>query len=208
VDGDEVRFAEQLLQRDQPHAELGGAARLDVGVVGDQRHAEGGQSLGDEDADAAQPDDADGLLGDLDAGELRALPGALAQRGVGGRDVPGGGQEQRDGVLGGTDDVRRRGVHHHDATLGGGGDVDVVQADAGPRDHLQVRSRGQRLGVDLRGAADHDRRRVGECRQQGRPIRPVDVADLHVGAQHLQDAGGQLFGDQDDGHGSGHGATA
>ena len=65
--GDEVRLAQQLVQGHQPHAELGGAAGLDVGVVGDQGDAEGRQPLGDQDADPAQADDADGLLGDLDA---------------------------------------------------------------------------------------------------------------------------------------------
>ncbi len=166
VDGDEVGLAEQLLERDQPDTELRGAAGLDVGVVGDEGDAEGGQPLGDQDADAAQAHHADGLLGDLDAGELRPLPGALAQRGVGGRDVPGGGQQQRHGVLGGADDVGGGGVDHHDAAGGGGGDVDVVQPDARARDDLEVGRRGQGLGVDRGGAADHDGRGVGEGGQQ------------------------------------------
>ena len=193
------RLAEQLLQRHQPDAELRGAAGLDVGVVGDQRDAEGGQPLGDQDADPAEPDDADGLVGDLDAHELRPLPRPLAQGRVGGGDLPGRGEQQRDGVLGGADDVRRRRVDDHDAALGRRGDVDVVQADAGAGDHLQVRRGGQGLGVDLGGAPDHHRRRVGESREQRRPVGAVDVPDLDVAPEHLQDARGQLFGDQDDG---------
>src|SRR5829696_5647046 len=194
VDRDEVRLPEQLLQGHQPHAQLSGAPRLDVGVVGDQRDAEGGQPLGDQHPDAAQPDDADGLVGELDAHELRPLPRALAQGGVRRRDLPGGRQQQGHGVLGGADDVRRRRVHHHDPALGRSGDVHVVQPDPGAGDHLQVRRRGQGLGVDLGGAADHDRGGLTQRGQQRRAVGPVDVADLDVGPEHLQHAGGQRAG--------------
>ena len=68
------RLAQQLLQADQAHAELGGAGRLDVRVVGDQPGAEGGHPLGEQHADAAEPDHADGLALQLDAGVLRPLP--------------------------------------------------------------------------------------------------------------------------------------
>jgi hypothetical protein len=212
VDGDEVRLAEQLVQRHQPDAELGGAAGLDVGVVGEQGDAEGRQPLGDQHADPPQADHTDGLLGHLHAGELRPGPLPLAQRGVGGRDVPGSGQQQRDGVLGGADDVRGRGVDDQHAALGGGRDVDVVQPDAGPGDHLELGRGRERLGVDLGGRADEHGRGLGERREEGGAVGAVDVADLDVAAEHLQNAGGELFGDQDDGrgprHSGGHGTTA
>ena len=85
---------EQRVEVDQADAHLRGAAGLDVGVVGDDVHAERRQPLGDEHADAAEADDADGLLVELDAGVLRALPLAVAQRGVGRADVAGGGEHQ------------------------------------------------------------------------------------------------------------------
>jgi hypothetical protein len=122
--------------------------------------------------------------------------------------VPGGGQQQRHGVLGRADDVRRRRVDDHDAALGRRGHVDVVQPDAGAGDDLEVRSGGQRLGVDLRGAADHHRGGVGQRGQQGGAVGAVHVTDLDVAPQHLQHAGGEFFGDQDDGRGRGHGSTA
>ncbi len=56
---------------DEPHAELAGARAADVGVVGDDVHAEGRQPLRDEDADPAEAHDTDGLLEELDAGVLR-----------------------------------------------------------------------------------------------------------------------------------------
>ena len=49
-----------------------------------------------------RPDDADGLAVELDAGERAALPLPGPQARVGGRDVPGRGQQQRDRVLGGA----------------------------------------------------------------------------------------------------------
>ena len=92
------------------------------------------------------------------------------------------------------------------------GDVDVVQADAGAGDDLEVRRGGEGLGVDPGGAADQDGGRVGERGQQRGPVGSVDVPDLDVGPEHLQHARGQLLGDQDDGrgprHGGGHGDAA
>src|SRR5690606_20187226 len=105
-------------------------------------------------ADAAEADDADGLAEDLDAVELAALPGALTQGRVGGGDLTGGGQHQGDRVLGGGVDVGGRRVHDHHAALGGRGHVDVVEADAGARDDLQLLARLEHLGVDGGGRAD------------------------------------------------------
>ena len=68
VDRDEVALLEQLVEREQLHAELLRAGARDVGVVGDDAHAERLQARGDERADAAEADDADGLLEELGAG--------------------------------------------------------------------------------------------------------------------------------------------
>ena len=131
-------------------------------------HAERRQPLRDEHADPAEADDADGLLVQLDAGVLRPLPLAVLQRGVGRADVPGGGEHQRDGELGGGDDVGGRRVDDHDAGLGRGLDVDVVEADTGAGDDLEPPGRGQRLGVDLGRGAHQDRVDVGDRRAAAR----------------------------------------
>ena len=81
----EVGLGEQRVEVDQADAHLRGPAGLDVGVVGDDVHAERREPLGDQDADPAEPDDADGLLVQLDAGVPRPLPLPVAQRGVGRR---------------------------------------------------------------------------------------------------------------------------
>ena len=198
VDRHEVGLLEQLVEADQADAHLRGAAGLDVGVVGDDVHPERGQSLRDEHADAAEADDADGLLVELDAGVLRALPLAVLQRGVGRRDVARGSQHQGDGELGSRDDVGGRGVHDHDAALGGGLHVDVVEPDSGPGDDLEPLGRGQRLGVDLGGGAHEDGVDVGDGRQQLGAVGPVAGADLEVGPECLDGGRAQLFGDQYD----------
>ena len=197
----EVGLREQGVEVDQAHAHLGGAAGLHVGVVGDDLHAERREPLRDEDADPAEPDDADGLLVELDAGVLRPLPLAVLQRGVRGRHVPGGGEHQRHRELGGRDDVGGRRVDHHHAGLGRGLDVDVVETDPGARDHLEPRRGGERLGVDLGRGADQDRVHVGDGGQQLGAVGAVAAADLEVRAERLDGGGAQLFGDEYDGLG-------
>ncbi len=77
-------------------------------------------------------------------GASPALPLTVLQRGVGLRDVARGGEEEAAGQLGRGHDVRGGGVDDHHAGLGGGGDVDVVQADAGSCDDLELLRGGVR----------------------------------------------------------------
>ena len=74
--------------------------------------------------------------------------------GVGLGDVAGLGQQQGHGLLGHREDVRGRGVDHHDAALGRRGDVDVVEPDAGPAHHLERGAGLEHLGGHLGGGAD------------------------------------------------------
>ena len=103
-------------------------------------------------------------------------------------------------------DVGRRGVDDHDAGLRRGGDVDVVEADAGAGDDLEPRGGGERLGVDLGRGADEDRVDVGDGGQQLGAVGAVAVPDLEVGTEGLDGGGRQLLGDEDDGlaHGGLH----
>ena len=198
VDRDEVGTPQQVVEGDELDPELLGASRRDVGVVGDDLDAEGLQALRDERADAAEADDPDGLLVELDARVGRALPGAVGQRRVRGRDVAGERQDVPDGELGGGDDVRRRRVHHHHTGGGRRLDVDVVEADTGTGDDLEVRGRGDRLGIDLGGGTHQHGIRVGEGRQERGPVGAVHVPDLEVGPEGVDRCGREFFGDQDD----------
>lgn len=147
-------------------------------------------------ADAAEPDDTDGLAEDLHTVELAALPLAVAQGGVGRGDLASGGEHQRDRVLGGRVDVGRRRVDDHDTALGGGGHVDVVEADAGAGDDLELGAGRQDLGIDGGGGTDEDRVGLGHRCEQGRAIRSVDPTHLHTVAQCLDGGRRELVGDQ------------
>src|SRR5439155_376182 len=103
----------------------------------------------------AEPDDAERLVADLGADPALARPLARLHRGIRLRDVAGEREQHRDRVLGGRDVAPAGGVHDDDAALGGGVDVDVVDADAGPADHAQHVGTGEVLGRHL-GAAAHD----------------------------------------------------
>ena len=180
---DEVGAAEQLVEREQLDTELGRARRRHVRVVGHDVGLESGQPLRDQLPDAAQPDHSDGLAEDLGAGERRALPGVLAQRGIGCGDLAGGRQQQRQRVLGSTVDVRRRRVDHQHTAFGGGFDVDVVQADAGAGDDLQFRRGVEHLGVDGGRRADQKGVGFGHRREQLLAVRAVHPAHFDLVAQ-------------------------
>ena len=203
VDRDEVAGLQKLVEAQQRDAELLGACAGDVGVVGDHGHPEGLQALRDESADAAEADDADSLLVELDAGVLGALPETLGETRVCDRDVPGEAQDVPDRELGRGDDVGGGRVHDHHAGGGCGLDVDVVEADAGAGDHLEVRRRGDRLGVDVGRGTDEDRVGVSERGQQRWAVGAVDGAYVEVGPEGVDGSGREFFGDQHDrlGHG-------
>jgi hypothetical protein len=189
VDGDEVALGQQLVEGDEAGTELAGALDRDVGVVGEDLDAEALEPLGHELADAAEADDADLLLEQLDAAVLAAGPLAALEHLVGGRDVAGAGQQQADGELGGGGDVGGRGVHDHDAGLGGGVDVDVVEPHPGAGDDLQALGGGDRLGVHLRGGADQDGVHAVEGRQELGAVGAVGVTDLEVGPEGVDGRG-------------------
>ena len=117
-------------------------------------HADADGLLADDAADIAGTDDAERLAGDLDAHELRLLPLAGLRGGVGGGKLAGDGEHQRDGMLGGGDRIAEGRVHDDDAAARGGRDIDIVDADAGAADDLEVGRRRDQLFRRLGGGAD------------------------------------------------------
>ena len=139
VNRDEVADRDELFdRRHELHAELARPIGAHERVVRDEPHAERVRALRDEHTDATEADDAERLAVQLDAFPLRPVPLPRLQIGVRLRHVARLREQQRDRVLGRRQDVRLRRVHHHHAAARRLGDVDVVEADAGPADDDQL----------------------------------------------------------------------
>src|SRR6185437_697135 len=95
------------------------------------------------------------------------------------------------------DDVGLRRVGDDDPAPGRGGHVDVVDADAGPADHLQPVGLVDQLRGHLRRRADHDAVVVGDpLAELG--VVPVDAdIDLEVLAQEVDARVADLLLDED-----------
>ena len=87
---------------------------------------------------SAEADDAEGLVVELDPHELLAVPHAFLEGIVGEGDFAGCGQHDAHGKLGRGKGIARGGVHDDNALLARRFDVDVVEADACPADHLEL----------------------------------------------------------------------
>ena len=207
VQRDEVGPPQQDVEINLAHAEVFGALLGQERVIGEDFHPEAQRALGDDRADVAATDHAKRLGGDLDPHELGLLPLAGLRRPVGQRDLPGQRQHQCDRVLGGGDRVAEGRVHHDDALGGGGLDVDVVDANAGAADHLQLVGLGDQLLGDLGRRADGEAVIVADDLLE----LVLGKAGLHVDGDTaiLEDLHGcrrQVVGDQYAGSGvGGHG---
>src|SRR5207253_9556722 len=85
----------------------------------------------------------------------------------------------------------------HHAGGGGAGDVDIVDADPGPADHLQVLGRGQHVLVDLGRRADRQPVILADDLQQvvlGKP--GLDVRGDAAVAEDVDRCGRELVGNE------------
>ena len=97
-------------------------------------------------------------------------------------------------MLGCGDDRRVGCVRDDDAAPRRGGDIDVVDADAGAPDHLQELRPLEHVRSQLSRRTDDDRVAVGDRLLERRV--PVDL-DVEPGAQQLDPRLGDLLPDQD-----------
>ena len=157
VERDDVGGAEQLLERLQLlDAEIAEAVAPDEGVVGDDVHREPERAACDLLSDPPEPDDPEGLPCQLDAAPARAFPATLLERGVCLGDVAREGDDQADRLLRRRDDRGLGRVRDDDPAAGRGVDVDVVDPDPSPADHLQRARALDHLTSHPRRRADHD----------------------------------------------------
>ena len=154
-------------------AELAEPIRGDERVVRDDAHPEPERAMRDLAADPSESEHAERLPGELDSREARPIPRSGRERSVRLRDVPGEREEERDRMLGGGVDGRLGGVRDDDPAAGRRLDVDVVDADACPSDHLEAICALDERRVDRRRRADDDRVEVADDRGEIR-LRVLD----------------------------------
>ena len=189
VHGDEVGLGVHVIARLRlVDAHLAVALGADERIERDHAHAEPLGAVRHELADAAEAEDPERLLVQLDAGELRALPLARGERHVRLRHVAREREQQRHRVLGGGHDVGLRGVGDDDPALGRRRHVDVVDADPGAPDRTEVRPPVDEVLGELRRRADEDAVVLADALGE-LLVAPVDAeVDVEVLAQE-RDAG-------------------
>ena len=163
------------------------------GIVGDHLHPQAERAVGDDRADIAAADQAERLAGQLDAHEAVLLPLAGLGGGVGGGQLAGEREHQGDGMLGGGDRVAERRVHDDDAARGGGRDVDIVDADAGAADHLEVGGGLEHVRGDLGRRADGEAVIVADDRLQLVLGQAGLLVDLDAAARKISAALGSIW---------------
>ena len=117
-------------------------------------HMQADRALGDDRADIAAADDAQHLAGDLDPHEAVLFPFAGLGRDIGLGNLPGEREYHGDRMFGGGDGIAKRRIHHDNPLRGGGGNIDIVDADPGAADHFQLGRPFEKFGGDLRRRAN------------------------------------------------------
>ena len=154
VERDEIGAREQGVELDLLHPHVERPLRRQERIVGDHLHPEPQRPVGDDRADIAGADQAQCLARQLDAHEPVLLPFAVLGGAVGLGQLARQREHQSDGMFGGGYRIAERRVHDDDAAGRRGGDVDIVDADTGPTDDLEIGRRVEDVGRHLRRGAD------------------------------------------------------
>ena len=157
MDRDEIGVLDDLIERRNLDSERLRALFINIRIVGEHVHVESHRALGHARADAAHADDTERLAAQLDADVLLAVPLALVHRLIRDRDVARHREHHGHRVLRCRDCVAAWGVDDDDALGRRSRDIDVVDADTGAADDLELLGARDDLCRDLRGRA-HDQR--------------------------------------------------
>ena len=146
LDHQHVGLGEDLLGRDALDRADGVGAGL--GLAREHGHAQCAGPIDEQRRARTHANDAQRLAAHLDASARRAWRRSGAKLRVGGDQVAGAREHQRERVLGLGDEAGVRGVDDDDSVAGRRGDVDAGHVDAGPADYPQGVPRRQDGGVD------------------------------------------------------------
>ncbi len=157
VDRHVVRVCEHLFQGAQLATHAAGCGRRDEGIVRHHLHPHPQAALNYHRADVADSNHAQGLVEELATLKLPLLPlSGLHARGRL-REVAGDGHHHRHRQLSDGDRIAARRIHHHDPMPVRRLQVDVVHADPGATDHLEVSAGFDDFRGHLGGAAHGER---------------------------------------------------
>ena len=201
---DEIGALEQFVELDLLDAEIGGALRRQEWIVGDHFHLQPERAVGNDRTDISAADHAERLAENLHAHEFVLFPFAGARRSIGFRNLPRQRQHERDRVLGGGDRIAERRIHHDDAARGRRRNVDIVDANAGAADHLQVFGLFEDLRRHLGGRADGETVIVADGGGELFLVLAERGLEIHLDAAILEDlhgGGRQCVGNKNLGHG-------
>jgi hypothetical protein len=193
VQTDEIGAGQKLVEGHLLDPQFRGPVLAQVGVEGDDPHFQPLGPVGDHRSDIAAADDAQHLARDLDPHEAGFFPLPGMGRGIGQGNVAGQGQQHGDGVLRRGDGIAERRVHHHDALGRGRVQIDIVDADPGTADDLQIfgglDNRAAHLGRRTHGQAvivpDDGRQVLGRQARFHVHFDPAALEDLRRKARHF-----------------------
>ncbi len=203
VERDEVRPRQQFVDLDLLDVEVAGPVIGQIGIVGDHLHLQPVRPVGDDRADVAATNNAEGLAGQFDPDETGFFPFAGLGRAVGRRNLAGESEHHGNGVFGGGNRVAVRRVHDHDPALGRRGEIDIVDADAGPADHLEALCFRDQFNRCLGCRADRKPVVAGDAALELASTESGSQIGLDPpGAENLDGARAQIVGDQYSKHGA------
>ena len=180
MNGDYVGFLQQFVQRftflNIVFFEPG---ICNVRIVSNDLHAKGLHAGGNQTADAAQTDNAQGLAHQFHAFQAVTVPDTAFNHLMSFHRIAAGGQHQTDGVLGSGNDIGFRCIYDNDAPLCSAFHLDVIHTVTGTAYNLQVGCVFIKLFIDFRYAADNDGIVFGNPFQQ---FFPGEI-HLHINLQ-------------------------
>ena len=159
---DVVRLGIQFVQRDHGDIQLLSEAGSHIRIVRHHLHPERERAARNFHANPAQSNDAQRLAAKLGALQRLLLPFAGLHGGVGTHQGARHGQHQSEGVFRDGNRIAAGSVHHHDAALGGGVEIDVVDTHARASDDAQLGSLVHHGRIDEGCRADNDGVGVGQ----------------------------------------------
>jgi hypothetical protein len=197
VHGHGVRPLEEVVESDEIDAVVCCLFRRDVRVAREDRHLHRPGPGRDRLADLAESDDAQGPAAELESGELRPLPLSPPDGRVSRRDLAGDAVEQGERVLGRRDRVACRRVHDRDPCPRCSVQVDVIDADPGPADDLELRAGRDHRRVDLDLAPNDESVVLAEDRAELVAREPGPLVDVMGGPQDRHPFGSNRLRDED-----------